>query len=349
MRFVTFLSNTANRMRTVNQLQLTTFGDLTMKIKTFALSSLAIASFAAMNPAIADDQWVDVYGKIMLTLDHVDEDNGDKQWELNSDASRFGVKGHGEAGSLEAFYQMEWEIDIADANKSSTDHIKARNQFVGLRGGFGEIFAGRHDTPMKALQKKIDLFNDYTGDIKHAFNAEVRADNMIQYSTPKIGNGFKAKVAIFPGESTPDNDGLADATSIALEYSAGDLSLGVAMDSDVEGNNVDTTRAMVQYQLNAWQLGFMYQDTDNDGASDSGMMASAKYSVGDNAYKIQYADSDIWNTGISSKVKYSSQVSLGWDHKLGKKTTFFAYVSNAEDGGTGDKDQSFGIGLVQKF
>lgn len=319
-----------------------------MKIRTLAVSSVALACFAATNSAIAEDEWVDVYGKLYISLDKVDEDNGDDQWELNSNASRFGIKGKGKAGDLEAFYQIEWEVDITDNAKGSEDNIKARNQIVGVRGGFGEVFAGRHDTPTKKLQKKIDLFGDLTGDIKNTFNGEKRADNIVQYSTPKMG-GFKAKVAFVPGEETPTNDSLADGTSVALEYKTGGLNLGVSFDADVEGEGVDTTRIMTQYKMDAWQFGLMFQDTDNNGADGDGIMASVKYSSGDNTFKLQVIDSDAWEAGVSSKVKYTSQTSLGWDHKLGKKTTFFTYLTQGEEGASGDDDSVFGIGLIQKF
>jgi len=319
-----------------------------MKIKNLALSSVALACVAATNPVVAEDEWVDVYGKLIITLDKVDEDNGDDQWELNSNASRFGIKGQGDAGGVEAFYQLEWEVDVADSSKSSEDHIKARNQIVGLRGGLGEVFAGRHDTPTKKLQKKIDIFGDLTGDIKNTFNGEVRASNIVQYGTPKA-NGFQAKVAFIPGEDTGNNDGLADGTSIALEYKTGGLNLGVSADSDVEGDGVDTTRVMAQYKIDAWQLGFMYQDTDNNGADGDGLMASVQYSSGANAFKLQVIESDVWEAGVSSKVKYTSQTSLGWDRKLGKKTTFFTYLTMSEEGATADDDSIFGIGIVQKF
>ena len=319
-----------------------------MKIKSLAFSGVALACLSAMAPVSADDQWVDVYGKIMITLDKVDEDNGDDQWEINSNASRFGVKGKGAAGDLEAFYQLEWEVDMTDSSKSSDDHIKSRNQVVGLRGDFGEVFAGRHDTPTKKLQKKIDIFGDLQGDIKHSFNGEVRASNIAQYGTPKM-SGFQAKLAVIPGEDTGNNDGLADGTSVAFEYKTGGLNLGVSRDSDVEGDGVDTTRLMAQYKMDAFQFGFMFQDTDNNGADGDGMMASAKYSSGDHAFKIQLIDSDAWEAGVSSKVKYSSQTSIGYDRKLGKKTTFFTYLTLSEEGASGDEDSIFGIGIVQKF
>jgi len=93
----------------------------------------------------------------------------------------------------------------------------------------------------------------------------------------------------------------------------------------------------------------MYQSTDNGAADGDGLMFSAKYSSGANAYKIQIIESDVWEAGVSSKVKYTSQTSLGWDHKLGKKLTAYGYLSVAEEGATKNDDNIFGIGLVLKF
>ncbi len=318
-----------------------------MKYLKTTVLSLAVANMLSPVNAFAEDSWVNVYGKAVIAIDKVDEDNGDDQWEVNSYASRFGVKGKGSAGDdFEAFYQLEWQVDIADEAKEN--NLSSRNQIVGLRGGFGEVFLGRHDTPTKSLQKKIDLFGDMTGDIKYTFNAEKRASDIVQYSSPKM-SGFKVKFAFIPGEDTGTNDGLADGTSIALEYGIGDLDLGLAFDADVEGEGVDTTRLVAQYKIDAWRLGFMYQTTDNVDADGDGFMVSAKYIAGDDSFKVQLIDSDSWQAGVSSKVKYSSQASIGWDHKLGKKLNTFTYLTVGKEGATGDEDSIFGVGLVLKF
>jgi len=319
-----------------------------MKTLKPTLVSLALASILAPSAAMADDNWVDVYGKVMLTLDHVDEDNGDEQWELNSNATRFGVKGFGDSGieGVEVFYKMEWAVDITDESKE--ENITSRSQYVGLRGDFGEILAGRNDTPTKTMAKKVDLFNDFQMEFKNSFNGEKRMSDLVQYTTPKMG-GFKAVIAVVPGEDTGTNDGLADGTSIAFEYKAGDLIFGLSLDDGIEGENVELTRAVVRYNKNDWKLGFMYQDTDNDGVSADGMVFSTQYTMNKHALKLQLVESDVWEAGVSSKVKYQSQQILGWDYKASKKTTLLSYLSFSEDGGTGDKDTVFGVGIVQKF
>ncbi|MCW8997178.1 MAG: porin, partial [Kangiellaceae bacterium] len=297
------------------------------------------------------DEWVDVYGKIILTVDKVNANSASEdQWEVNSNASRFGIKGKGKAGSLEAFYQLEWEVDLADNSKSSDDHIKARNQIVGLRGSFGEVFAGRHDTPTKKLQKKVDLFGDLQGDIKHSMNGEKRADNIIQYTTPKFAGGLKLKFALLPGEES-QFDKLTEGTSVAAEYKTGNLNLGLSVDSDVEGENIQTMRAMTQYKTGNWQFGLLFQNTRDKTMDLEGdaTMASVKYTSGDNVFKLQLIDSESYQAEVSSKIKYSEQTSIGYDKKLGKKTTFFTYYTVGEYRDTGVEDNIFGIGVVQKF
>ena len=90
------------------------------------------------------------------------------------------------------------------------------------------------------------------------------------------------------------------------------------------------------------------RDKTNDLEGDA-TVASVKYSSGDNAYKLQFIDSDAYQAGVSSKVKYSSQTSFGYDKKLGKKTTFFTYYTTGEVADTDVKDNVFGFGVVQKF
>ena len=325
-----------------------------MKFNKAALTGVAGACLLALNPAQAADSWLTVYGKINISIELADE-AGDDSWEVESNASRFGVKGKGEVTTgIEGFYQLEWEVDVTDDAKSSDDHIKARNQVVGLRGGFGEVFVGRHDTPMKKLQKKIDLFNDLRGDIKHSINGENREDNAVQYTTPKFGF-FKAKAMLLPGEdASGGNDGLADGTSISLEFTPiKNLFVGIAFDQDVDGEGVDSERVVVQYKFGDFQVGGLFQQADNNGVDADAYMLSGKYTTGKHTLKAQFIDSDVWETGISSKIKWEQQSSLGYDYKLGKSTklyTFYTFgdVVDFNDLST-DDDSYLGFGIEQKF
>jgi len=316
-------------------------------MKYFKPAITALSMVAISHGAIAastDDNWVDVYGKVMLTLDSVNDANGDERWELNSNATRFGVKGFGDSGveGVEVFYTMEWAVDITDESKE--DNFTSRNQYIGLRGRFGEVLAGRSNTPTKTLVKEIDLFNDFQMEFKTSFNAEKRMSDIVQYKTPKLG-GFTAKIALVPGEET----NVSDAVSTSFEYKSGNYTFGMSFDDGIEGEDVTTLRGLAKFNSDNWQVGLMYQDTDNLGNSADGMIFSTRYKIGKHALKVQLVESDVWQAGVSSKVIYTSQQIIGWDYKASKKTTFLTYLSNSEEGASGENDSVFGVGIVQKF
>ena len=102
--------------------------------------------------------------------------------ELVSNASRIGIKGEEEiSDNLKAIYKAEFEVayddgDKAKDTKSDTDKdtniFSQRNIYVGLKGNWGSIIAGKFDTPLKTAQKKVDLFSDLEGDIKKLLEEE---------------------------------------------------------------------------------------------------------------------------------------------------------------------------------
>ncbi len=120
-----------------------------MKMKLIALSVAA----AAMMPAVVGADTT-LYGKAHLAVES--EGAGESVIEVKSHASRVGLKGKEDLGNgLKAVYKFEWQLDMADKSKGSDDHIKSRNQYAGLSGGFGTVLFGRHDTPLKMSQESL--------------------------------------------------------------------------------------------------------------------------------------------------------------------------------------------------
>lgn len=297
-----------------------------------------------------------VYGKLNISL--VNADNGtDDAWELNSNASRLGFKGATKiSDDLEVFYQAEFEIcaDDGDCSKGNADGqtFKQRNIVAGIKGNFGSLMAGKHDTPTKVAQKKIDLFNDLEGDIKNTFEGENRLSDIVAYSTPKY-NGFSATVAMVPGENKDvdgdgnDDTGLSDGVSYALNYTKNDLYLALAGDQDIDQQ--DLLRIVSQYKVDALTLGVMYQQNEkNDGSLDeSGYFLSAAYKVDQITYKAQFGSIEDDADGDEEET-----LSLGADYKLAKNTKAFVfYTDNSDSSADGsNKDETlFGIGLEHKF
>ena len=145
-------------------------------------------------------------------------------------ASRFGIKGKRDlSNDLAVTYKLEWQIDYEQGVDAGLDR---RNMHLGLKGGWGEVRLGRHDTPLKMAQGKFDQFGDTDADLKNAGDedGENRLDNVLLYLGSS--DGFKYQLALTPGEGDTTNDnGPADTISAAVGYSKGPIHIMVAKDS----------------------------------------------------------------------------------------------------------------------
>ncbi len=306
----------------------------------FAKSTLALALAAGLSfPALAD---VTVYGKANVSLQSSDEGEGSFT-EIKSNASRFGLKGSENLSEgLDVIYKLEYQVDLSDADsKNGNDNIVPRNQYVGLKGNFGEVVIGRNDTALKQAQGKVDLFNDLEADLKHIFKGENRLGNSITYTSNSL-NGFKV-IGSFIAEDTVDGK---NGYSVAVTY--GDAGLkktpvfaSVATDSDVKG--YDIVRATVQGKVAGFKLGAMYQTQENTatGADADGYMVNAAYGIGNTTLKAQYQTMDFDGSDKSG-------ISAGVDYKLNKNTKLYGFYTSF-DMDSGNDDDYLGVGIEYKF
>lgn len=297
--------------------------------KTLLLSML----LGAALPLQADP--ITVYGKINVTAQSSDEGAGSFS-ELKSNSSRFGLKGdYGLDNELTLIYQLEWEVDPSD--EANEKNIKSRDQFIGLKGSFGTVKAGRNDTALKLSQGKIDLFNDYEADIKTLWKGENRMSNSLMYITPSF-NGFSLSVSHIM-EDTPEGK---DGQSFALMY--GDDALkesaafaSVAVDSEVNG--YDASRLFGQVKVSGLKLGagLQQQEAVATGKKEDGWLANIAYPLDKYELKLQY-----------QTLEKHDGYSLGADYKLGKDTKLFAWYSSFDFDQKLDSDY-LAIGLEHKF
>ena len=240
-------------------------------MKRTALStSLALATATMCGVAFADGP-IDgkIYGKINISYQVNDNEQDGGDYSLNSNASRFGFKGDSllEDVALSVIYKIEFETYIDDGEKNADQTLKQRNSYVGLRGGFGTVKAGKFDTPLKKAQGKFDLFGDLSGDIKAVMEGENRASNILQYSSPKIADGVVLTAAIIPGEESTDSeaDGPADGLSASISYKNDTLYLALAIDSKIDGQ--DTQRLVVSYSVDDLTVSGMVQSAETTDGS----------------------------------------------------------------------------------
>tara|TARA_Y100000746_G_scaffold186797_1_gene165612 strand:- start:47 stop:979 length:933 start_codon:yes stop_codon:yes gene_type:complete len=308
----------------------------------FVKSSLCVALVSGLSfSAFAD---VDVYGKANVTVQSSDDGEGSFT-EIKSNASRFGLKGSEKiTDGLEAVYKFEFQVDVSDADSKgdNDDNISARNQYVGLKGAYGQVVVGRNDTALKQSQGKLDLFNDLEGDIKNVFKGENRLGDSITY-TSKSYEGFKV-LATFIAEDDVD---AKNGYSVALTYGDAGLkksAVYAAIAADSEVNGYDVVRATVQGKIEDFRLGAMYQTQEKlDGSAEAdGYLVNAAYLMGSNTFKVQYQAMDFDDSDDKSAV------TVGVDHKLNKNLKVFGFYSSFDMDNNVDQDY-LALGMEYKF
>lgn len=303
-------------------------------------SKLILASVIGSTTLPVMAASVDIYGRADLSVQSSDQGEGNFT-ELKSNASRLGFKGtHSLNEDLDVVYKAEFEVDMD--GDGDGDVIKARNQYIGLRGMFGEVLLGKNDTMLKQSQGKVDLFIDLNGDIKTLWAGENRLGDSITYKSPKF-HSFQLGLTYI----TEDEIDASDAFSMALFY--GDKKLkklklyaSVAYDSEVKGKsgdgavkgNFDILRATVSTKLAGVIFGLMLQNQEDvaTGSEMMGVMASAKYTIDKLTFKGQLQTADYEDSDSRSGI------TAGIDYKLAKSTKLYAFYTSFNLGSTADQD-----------
>jgi predicted porin len=305
--------------------------------------ALAVASAIAAPVAMADAPVV--YGKINVNAKFADG----ADLNIGDTSSRVGIKGSDDLGNgLKAVYKLEFDVDVAgktkDGDRKGT--LTARNQYLGLAGGFGTVLVGRHDTPEKMSQAS-DLFNDGAADLANDSMTsgvtvnETRSGNVVAYVSPSFSGVKLIAAAVANGV---DANG---ATSAALTYGSTKkgLYLAAAMtDYKTNGSKADTTRFSAQYKTGGLTANTIYM-TANDGASDGTItQVNLGYKIGKFMPKLKVSMADPKAAGVKS----TTNMSVGLNYSLGKKTTAYIYTVDADTNNTKGTDQTI-VGMVHKF
>lgn len=300
--------------------------------------AVAVSSILALPTFAAN---VDIYGRADLSVQKSDEGEGSFT-EVKSNASRIGLKGtHELDDGLFVIYKAEFQVDL-DGDSEKGDSITDRNQYVGLKGAFGEVLLGKNDTMLKQSQGKVDLFSDLNGDIKNLWKGENRMADTVSYKSPKV-NDFRIGVTYIAEDEVDAEDGV----SVAVFY--GDKKLkkskvyaSIAVDSEVKG--YDVKRATIQSKISGITLGAIYhtqEKVDGSGEMD-GFLVSAKYKIDKVTLKGQYQTADY--DGGDSK----SGVTVGVDYPLAKSTKLYAFYTSF-DMDTGADEDYLAAGIQYKF
>lgn len=319
-----------------------------------SLISLAVAAALAPAAAMADTSNVNVYGKIHVSYDHLDND-AETGGFVSSNASRLGFKGSEDLGDgLKAIWQYESTVDL----DASSTFGSARDTFAGVSGNFGALTVGRQ--PWNNLFKSdADFFSDGIGgpaawiDLR----GSSRANNTIKYATPGM-NGFNASLTyVTPGGFAADGaagctaagencqmtTGNTTESSYALRaaYNNGPL-FAAATYLDRAANSatlpdMKTTSLAASYAFGPGKVAAQWvkvKDANmNTGDDDLRVWTiGGNYKVTANGtVKANYTDVNKGGTTTTSSNAGADMIAIGYEHALSKRTIAYATYARANN------------------
>lgn len=318
--------------------------------KSVQHSLVAAAVVAALGFAGTAAAEATVYGKIHVSAGSISQDDGTDETSstaVASHASRIGFKADKKLeNGMTVKGQLEYEVDtVGDKTASSKDLIKARNTFVGLKGGFGEVRVGYHDTPHKMSTAKLDPLSDTYADYNNVVITDTRAKNVIAYLN-KFGD-LNIALAYSGGDDAVDEENAGAATSAMLAYEAGPLYLTAATESfdDVATGDYETsTKLGAGYTFGAVTLGLVYDiESIKDGDDDTATYASLQWKLTpEGTLKAAYGQLDYDDSALDAATFYA----VAYDHKLDKDANVYVLYTTGTDGGLAEKAKLDGDGTA---
>ena len=259
------------------------------------------------------------------------------------------------------------------ANHVGSTGLGGRNTFVGLSGsGWGSLLLGTNDTPYKNATRKMDMFDSTLADNRSLMGMSTsglgfdrRANNSVTYNTPDM-SGFKAAVQYQAGaEGATGTLSKGSAWSLAANYTSGPLTGLLAYETHdfgaAAGDLVAVAPAVVDKKESAYKIGIGYavdqfavnayyektQDSfavapaaSTDLAGHKNYYVSGKYNISaSDAVKLGYTHAGSLNNTNNTGAK---QVSVGYDHNMGKRTTVYALWTKLSN----DSGQAYALGAA---
>jgi predicted porin len=229
---------------------------------------------------------------------------------------------------------------------SAAASLTARDAYVGLKGGFGTVMAGRLKSPYKyAGGVKYDAFvataleaRGKGGMTGGAFGHSSFLSNMLGYSN-KFG-AIKVDVVY-----SPETD--AEAMALSAMYSQDNIEAFVALIdaslTDAATDDYSATKVGGKFSTGPHSIMLQYEDTDKNNYAATLMFLGYQMKMGMNTLVFQYGMND-----EDTDTKDSTYMVLGAYHNFSKTSSLFGGYRNTDvDNDSGQT--AISVGLRQKF
>jgi predicted porin len=310
-------------------------------------STIALAVAAALAASAAAQAETTLYGSVRAGIQWTDPNNGNDNWQVKDESSRWGIKGSEDLGNgLSAIYQMEYGFNTANGGSG----FSSRETWVGLKGGFGEVRLGNTESPYYKVSGRTDVF--ITSFWNYSLMGNTRRSNALTYLLPgglPVTGGVQAVMDGGAGE-----DGV-DEYSAGVNFEVGPFGAGVGYVSD-EANNEDAWTVAASFDIAGASIGAAYESGDFDdqnrsacgNASGNGndsdfMSVEAQYSLGATVLR------GGWNRCDPDNANESDGWAIGFSHDLSSRTKVALEYQNVEAAGTNNDQDELAFHIRHSF
>jgi predicted porin len=339
-----------------------------------------------------------LYGKLHASVGAVKTTTAGASSTVNaveSHSSRFGIKGATALDNgMEATYGLEYGLNLASDGSGGTagttdanSQLTARNTFVGVKGGFGEVRVGRHDTPAKLSTAGLDVFADTYADMSNIVATDShRVDNAVAYINKfgPVGVAAAHSTAISAPEAGAGTVPASNnANTVMVNYSTGpwyaalgqtnvqnlgkttNLGLGwkaeaghnVSMVYETAKGNSVAAGNVPRFALGTPTdtIGIPGTDAAGNSLKDKNLYLAGGYKMGNVTLKAGYGTSKRSGDAAGLFNGTEKQTTLGADYSLGKKTSVYLIANdnkntNHASGATlATRTKATAVGLVTEF
>lgn len=290
------------------------------------------------------------YGAIKASVNSTN-DGSETELSVSNNSTRVGLKGNQQVkDNLDVIYQIELGVDNTERAKIDS----GRNTYIGLKGNFGRVMVGQHDTPYKDIRDHgAELFNDTIAGSRSIISAvadaggakiDNRVKNAIMYYSPTLSGSQLFVLYSTDNQKTPDtpDNNENDLISASAIYKEGPIYLGLGLEkkSNPGSDDTESIRLVARYKFAQFQVGGIIESADNgnnNSLTRDAAAVNARYNLDSKTWiGIQIAMAEDYDGSSNTG---GTNISLGIEHKLAKPTSVYAVLSMTQN----DDNAAFGL------
>ena len=341
-------------------------------------SIIAIAVAATMAAPAAVMAAPTTYGNVHLSLNAADNDvdGADNNLKISSNTSSIGVKGSEDLGDgMKAIYKIEFGVNIDDkptvdpdgsAGTSGNGLLNARDQFVGLKAGWGTVKLGTMSSNYKQMGGKVDAFYRTPIEGRGLISTQSatlhggrginrgRQTSTLQYVSPKMAGIQLVANTTFSG-SNDETSGIGlrwsnKAFLAYVDYISGQATGTPGLDCTSPACETEAaTKIGGKWTAKVFSLAAQYENAE-DRTGANYIHTQATWNINkNNMVGLTYG---IQERKVLSGLPAddSTGMAVAYNHKLSKMTNVYVgYGAKSEDDDARGDASMFSLGIRKKF